>query len=547
MSDSRTPQITQVPLDNRSDYGHSEQEELLKRGLVRVSIAADGLDPVLDRRLKDLRNALRSDAPAGLLGELLPELEQAVLAADSARQERLRSITNALRSLLRQLQKRSPPGDIAKALRQLSKRLDGALAHSSALPGLLEEVVALQDRVLGADAVNPPSEGLWSRLFGAAPTSSAKADTLPNDTSPAAEPSVGVLAGEEQHYSQVASHIETILLNLLSELQILEAQQSRCAQLREKVTQGLNWYELAAALDEMADLIMGAQLHRQAEFEHYLQQLNSRLSQFQGNLEQAHEAYTDSIDEGRVLDGDFHHQVQVLHEDVRTAVDLESLKANVEVQLDALMANVEQSRALREDRETRVGEQLQTMVKRIQVMEVEAQTFRNHLEEQRQRAMIDSLTGLANRAGLQKRMEEEFARWQRYGGELLLAVLDVDHFKQINDRFGHLAGDKVLRLIAQQLQRRLRKSDYIGRFGGEEFVLLLPGTSHEQAAVALDALRAGIEESPFHFKAERVTITLSIGYTAFRQGDTLDQVFDRADRAMYQAKQQGRNRLMLAD
>jgi diguanylate cyclase len=300
-------------------------------------------------------------------------------------------------------------------------------------------------------------------------------------------------------------------------------------------------------MDELAALVMGAQQSRQADFERYLQQLNSRLAQFQGNIEQAHESYNESREVGRALEGSIREQVEELHVDVRQATELESLKANVEAQLNALLSNVERSRQLRDDQETLVAGQLDTMVQRIQVMEVEAQTFRNHLEEQRQRAMIDSLTGMANRAGLQKRMEEEFERWQRYGGELLMAVLDVDHFKSINDRFGHLAGDKVLRLIAQQLSRRLRKSDFIGRFGGEEFVLLMPGTTVEQAASALEALRQGIEQSPFHFKTERVTITISVGYSAFKQDDTLDAVFGRADRAMYQAKEQGRNQIISAD
>ncbi|KAA0694184.1 diguanylate cyclase [Halopseudomonas laoshanensis] len=558
MSDSRTP-LTATNISNVSPpFDQSIQEELLKRGLVRLSIAADGMDPLLDKRLKELRLALRNDAAPQLLAELMPDLERAVLAADAARQERLEKVTSGLHALIRQLQKQPAPEDISKALQQMAKRLDQPIEYASSVPELLSEVVSLQASTLGSELTGTRPAGLWSRLFGNAAvtpisTSSAlsaaeQSKSLPDDElAPAFSDPAGVLAGEEQNYSQVAAHIETILLNLLGELQVLDSQQTRCEQLRERVTKGLNWYELAAAMDELAALVMGAQQSRQADFERYLQQLNSRLAQFQGNIEQAHESYNESREVGRALEGSIREQVEELHVDVRQATELESLKANVEAQLNALLSNVERSRQLRDDQETLVAGQLDTMVQRIQVMEVEAQTFRNHLEEQRQRAMIDSLTGMANRAGLQKRMEEEFERWQRYGGELLMAVLDVDHFKSINDRFGHLAGDKVLRLIAQQLSRRLRKSDFIGRFGGEEFVLLMPGTTVEQAASALEALRQGIEESPFHFKTERVTITISVGYTAFKRDDTLDEVFGRADRAMYQAKEQGRNRIVSAD
>lgn len=557
----------------------SDQQELLKRGLVRLSIAADGHDPLLDRRLKELRNALRSDSPPHLLTELMPELERAVLAADSAREERLHHIGSSLRTLVRQLQQRKLSAEINDALKQLARRLESPIEYASSIQSLIADIVSAQSQVLNAPAADVPS-GFLARLFGSGSTSVAPtaepdepsqadqpvalgtptpvapdpqallsevADALEetgNDT--AANEPAGNLAGEEERYSQAAAHIETILINLLAELRVLDNQRLQADQLRERIAGGLNWYELAAALDQLGTLVLGAQQSRQQDFELYLQQLNSRLAQFQDNLEEAHEAYTGSLEAGRELDGTIRDQFQGLHGDVREATDLEALKANVESKLNSLLVNVEQSRTLHHDREQQVASRLKSMVDRIQAMEVEATTFRTHLEEQRERAMVDTLTGLPNRAGLQKRMEEEYERWQRYGGQLLMVVLDVDHFKRVNDQFGHLSGDKVLRLIAQQLSRRLRKSDFIGRFGGEEFVILMPGTGIEKASIVLEELRAGIEDSPFHFKNERVTITISIGYTDFRDGDTLEQVFERADQAMYRAKDDGRNQLVRA-
>jgi len=564
--------------DAEPEKASSEQEELLKRGLVRVSIAADGIDPLLDRRLKELRNSLRSDAPPKMLGALLPDLERAVLAADQSRQQRSSEICTQLKKLIRQLQDQEPPKEADKALRTLSKQLDAADNLAQSLPRLLRDLTQLQAATLSSSP-EEASTGLWSRLFGksseaAATPLPALEDPIPLDAAePIAEPEAeppepetpalvdalipsteaepqpaaktsGNISGEEQSYSKVAAHIESILLNLLSDIQLLEEQELTCQRLREQISKGLNWYELTAALDALSSLVLNAQQNRQVEFERYLQQLNQRLSQFQGNLEEAQSSYVDSLEEGRSLEGAIRGEVEVLHVDVREADDLNSLKANVEAKLNALLSKVDQARALREARDSQVSERLKVMVERIQVMEVEAQTFRKHLEEQRQQAMLDSLTGLSNRAGLQKRMDEEYERWLRYGGQLLLVVLDVDHFKSINDRFGHLAGDKVLRLIATQLSRRLRKTDYIGRFGGEEFVVLMPGTSPEQGAIALEELRAGIEASPFHFKNAPVPVTISIGYTQFCQGDTLDDVFDRADKAMYRAKDQGRNRIV---
>ena len=563
----------------------SEQEEMLKRGLVRVSIAAEGIDPLLDRRLKELRNSLRSDAPASMLTALLPDLERAVLAADQSRQQRRDQVCALLKKLIRQLQERDPPKETDRALRALSKQLDAQDNIAQSLPKLLQELTQLQAAALNSTP-EQSSSGLWSRLFSkpsetpaghsqidelaelpasppeepllaeqaatsleqpateAAPAVETAIETAADDTPETSAKVSGNISGEEQNYSKVAAHVESILLNLLNGMQLLEQQETDCQRLRDQVSKGLNWYELTAVLDALAALVLNSQQNRQVEFESYLQQLNQRLSQFQGNLEDAQSSYVDSLETDRTLEVDIRDEVKVLHEDVREAEDLDTLKANVEAKLSSLLSKVDLARDRREARDSKVSERLTTMVERIQVMEVEAQTFRKHLEEQRQQAMIDTLTGLANRAGLQKRMSEEFERWQRYGGQLLLVVLDVDHFKSINDRFGHLAGDKVLRLIALQLSRRLRKTDYIGRFGGEEFVVLMPGTTLEQGAIALEELRAGIEGSPFHFKNEPVRVTISIGYTQFCKGDTLDTVFERADKAMYSAKDQGRNQVI---
>jgi len=179
-------------------------------------------------------------------------------------------------------------------------------------------------------------------------------------------------------------------------------------------------------------------------------------------------------------------------------------------------------------------------------MEQEALGYREHLEEQRQKALIDPLTGLPNRAAWTEQVEREMLDWQESGGHLAMAILDLDHFKRINDSYGHLAGDKVLKIVADQLRKRLRARDFIARFGGEEFVLLLPQTSPATAAQVAEALRAAIEACPFHFKGERVVITTSIGLSAFRSGERGDQVLKRADAALYRAKDQGRNRVLSA-
>jgi two-component system cell cycle response regulator len=162
-------------------------------------------------------------------------------------------------------------------------------------------------------------------------------------------------------------------------------------------------------------------------------------------------------------------------------------------------------------------------------------------EETRRLANNDGLTGLQNRRRTTERLEVEVARARRYGTPLALALCDVDHFKQVNDRFGHNMGDEVLVQVGGALQNTLREVDLVGRWGGEEFLVLLPDTDIAGAAIVGERLRAGIEAlPPFEGGPERVTC--SVGVACFDASDSTSGFVDRADQALYRAKKSGRNR-----
>ena len=204
--------------------------------------------------------------------------------------------------------------------------------------------------------------------------------------------------------------------------------------------------------------------------------------------------------------------------------DLDALKHVLEGRLEGLLGTMDEHQQQRDRREEEMATRLKGLSERVAHMEQEAQGYREHLEEQRQKALIDPLTGLPNRAAWSERLDLEVADWQEKGGHLLMAILDLDHFKRINDSYGHLAGDKVLKIVANELRKRLRARDFIARFGGEEFVLLVPQTALAGGLQLAESLRAAVEACPFHFKGERVTITLSVGITAFRDGERSDIV-----------------------
>lgn len=161
-------------------------------------------------------------------------------------------------------------------------------------------------------------------------------------------------------------------------------------------------------------------------------------------------------------------------------------------------------------------------------------------------ARIDQLSQLLNRRGIREILEAEFARQQRYAGALSLVMCDIDHFKQINDRHGHQVGDNVIKYLATIFKQALRQQDQTARWGGEEFLIVLPETDNQQALVLAEKLRAQIHDHTFSSDTQTFQISASFGIYQVKSGDSIDQAVNRADQALYEAKEQGRNQCMLS-
>ena len=156
---------------------------------------------------------------------------------------------------------------------------------------------------------------------------------------------------------------------------------------------------------------------------------------------------------------------------------------------------------------------------------------------------IDPLTQLPNRRAMMEALEREYQRYLRYATPLSLIFADVDHFKRVNDTFGHPVGDRTLQWVARNLTMAVRKADMVGRFGGEEFMILLAATESQPAFRIAEHLRDHL--AGLVFPETGWTITVSLGVTALRPVDSLEFLLDRADAAMYRSKELGRNRVTL--
>ena len=160
-------------------------------------------------------------------------------------------------------------------------------------------------------------------------------------------------------------------------------------------------------------------------------------------------------------------------------------------------------------------------------------------------ASTDTLTGIPNRYAILKDLEREVERASREGGPLGLGMLDIDHFKLVNDTFGHAAGDAVLCAVVSRVLGVMRPYDGFGRFGGEEFLVLVPGSAEKELADVLERIRRAVGSAPVVVDGHETVVTVS-GGGAVRGGESVDGLIARADAALYEAKEHGRDRIVMA-
>ena len=275
--------------------------------------------------------------------------------------------------------------------------------------------------------------------------------------------------------------------------------------------------------------------------------LTERLQEVDAQLQGSESMREARLQSSRALDAAVKEEVRGMESRVQTAEELNQLKIELQGHLDNIISQLEQHQRQEEQSHQQAREEMGRLQGRLQAMEEEAERLRSRAREEHRQAMTDSLTGIPNRLAFDERMTEEFARWKRFQTPLALLVWDVDHFKELNDQYGHKAGDKVLKALAQTLQDNIRETDFLARYGGEEFVLIMTGAEANVLREVADKLRSAVAACGFHFRGNAVRVTISCGIARFTSGDTPETVFDRADRALYRAKENGRDRCELAE
>lgn len=279
------------------------------------------------------------------------------------------------------------------------------------------------------------------------------------------------------------------------------------------------------------------------ELQEFLLQVTERLREIDTCLKQNDHRGDESIYATENMNESVRLELAGIRDSVVTENDVEHLRQSVQSRLatiqDALVEHIDNQKAHRQKSKSEIGR----LLTRLSELESESNELRTQVIQERLRASLDSLTGLYNRAAFDERLEQEVARCERYQSALSAIMWDVDHFKKINDTYGHQVGDKILKAIADVLTKVLRETDFSARYGGEEFVSLLPETKLAEAQALAEQIRRGIENCNFSYRDNKVNVTISGGVTCFQESDDPEAIVVRADKALYEAKRAGRNRI----
>lgn len=485
----------------QTDRSYQEKEELLCKTIVRLTIATTGLDPLLDPHLLSIREQLKNGITSDALKD---ELVKFTASVAQIKHSPLQTPSVATELLFAFLLRQYTTEKQQNALQLLSKKIEDIKFESSTQSKQL--FISILEAIESNEDI--PASNIVTNHIG---------------------------------INIVSQHL-LLLLDSIEIPSIFDRQVKAAKQLLATPNKTTEPFE--TILDKTFKLLLKIKQHNQSEqqdIDKFLSHITEQLAALDVSLMGASTAAIESAENRNRLDQSVSEQMEELQLSSSNATKLDPLKGII----NSRLANITKEIQLHNKNEVvareKYQQQLDDLANKVKDMESESCELKSKLKLANTQALRDALTGLPNRNAYNERLETELARWKRYHQPLSLIIWDIDHFKNINDSYGHKAGDKVLLLIAKQLSDHSRATDFISRFGGEEFTMLLPNTDSLSALALANHLRQIIETTGFNAGGVSVAITISCGITEFIQNDTDESAFERADQGLYQAKEQGRN------
>ncbi len=534
-------------------------EELLRKTIGRLTIAGRGIDADLDQQLRLIQELSREKRDARL-ADALESLSRIITALDVTRGSNLSRRSDPILLLLELLQNihfdKAQRAQLREICSELLKSVAGGQERDQ-ISVYIQRLAELINQNFDHPSAKTDALQIVTRLLGLLELDSADCEALQErivaDAGDDEESILQDLANLiNQRFAEPAADasIDEVITTLLERLAIVQGASDSTQQIQERVRDGVGVGEWADTLNDIVASVASS-LKRmdeeKRELEAFIINVTEQLGEITEVIAEDHRDHQCDHKDALSLHEFVQQGMSLMQQNFQTSNSLQQLKREITKNIEHIRGGVNDFVDRFNQRHEATEERNQKLTQQLSRMEQETHELQAMLNENRAKLLYDALTGVYSRMAYDERIQQEWSRWNRYQTPFSYAILDIDHFKQINDTYGHSAGDKALKIIAQLMQQYLRDSDCVFRIGGEEFVLLLTETSAQSANKLVAKLREAIAESSIHFKGDPVRLTLSAGITETRDGDTIETIYERADAALYKAKHSGRNCQFVAD
>ena len=341
--------------------------------------------------------------------------------------------------------------------------------------------------------------------------------------------------------------LQHTFLTITNELQLglSEEYLPRLSHIKGRFESSKDVEALLEPIDDLISIIQSYVQHaarQRDEVANFVKELGAGLLEMENQLITSLSHTEETYQFNEAFNSSLHGQLEDIRESFSISKSLEEVRSFVLGKLKAIRSALENKRKQDESHLKNAHEKMGNLQKGFERMKKEVGQVHKKTRILEQEILLDSLTGIYNRRAYELRIKEELSRFQRYNQPFSLLLFDIDHFKKVNDQFGHQAGDKCLREITARIKPSLRHSDFLARYGGEEFIIILPGTIEDDAYRVAEKVRNLIEKTRFLYQGAAVPVTISLGLTQVKPTDEDPGIlFQRVDTAMYQAKKDGRN------
>lgn len=496
------------------------QTDLYEELTSKLAQACKGLHRELDNKLAKHRTVLSKKPNLEVLTVVANDIFKTLKSVDQKLSQKTQEMQNDILDFSERLQKsKGLPNQVRRDLRDL-----------------IEEVQMPQDNLLGYISFFEKLLALYQT------TVTSKEDIQPNQRVAIAQTSANC---DNSNIEKISQRLVLMISELLDENTFPPKIKEKFQLIRAKLEQAQTNEELIRGFTKSMELVIASLKTERQTAEQFLYTLNSSILNLRDSIKSSAKVSNEAHHVQNTFNKSLTQQLKAMSKTVSSADSIEQFQVNITEQLEAITSAFNAKVNGENDKNKALTKELSKLQNELAQIEQESKALKKQLSEHKKNSLLDSLTKLPNRYALDEQCEKEYKQWQSQKTPLSIAVVDLDHFKRINDNYGHSAGDKTLEIIAKAMQKIIKAPNFIARYGGEEFIILLPKLAIKDAQRLLDLMRKKISSLPLKFKQDKVSISISAGITALEGDDTIESAFNRADEALYQAKDQGRNKVVV--